>query len=27
LIEEWKNPDKDGTVEVVISFLKAATPA
>ena len=27
LIEEWKNPDKNGTVEVVISFLKAATPA
>ena len=27
LIEEWKNPVKDGTVEAVISFLKAATPA
>ena len=27
LIEEWKNPEKDGTVEAVISFLKAATPA
>ena len=26
LIEEWKNPEKDGTVAAVISFLKAATP-
>jgi hypothetical protein len=27
LIEEWKNPEIDGTVEAVISFLQSATPA
>ena len=26
LVEEWKNPDADGTVETVVEFLKTHTP-
>ena len=27
LVEAWKSPDADGTVETVVAFLKAHTPA
>ena len=27
LVEEWKNPEADGTVETVVAFLKSHTPA
>ena len=26
LIENWKNPQKDNTVQIVVDFLKANTP-